>query len=503
MNDPAADAHVQAEVRRYDNELHRAGLRTVSCGETPSEWRWRGRIEAAGVKVEIEIALTERFPYGPPDILLSNRAGRPGWHQGAGGALCLWDSHTLGDLPWMDVPGLFDRVRQWIAKDSGGWSDDDPALDLEAYHAPHLVGGNPRRRVPLLVLHDWSDLGKHWFHATMPNEYGRIDLASGRRLGPQPAGPKSKGGKRVRRPRHLDCVGVDLGEIAAPHIDTAGLLEAMGTRRAAAEATLAARRPVLAVCRYSRLGAVGLIGYWITVVNDKVSCGYFEVAETSAAQRRRAGWHAPRIAERTVTVLGAGSVGSYLTDLLHRSGVVGLTVCDADRLKPGNLVRHAAPFRYVGADKTHAVHAITLDRDPGRPIETAGRMQTLGDALGILRDRDLVVDCTGDRLTWHLLLDAARIADRRFLHVAVEGHGQFGRVDVCPPFHGSDPLPASDVQHMTLTQREGGCGDPISPTPPIAAFETAAMGARIAVRMLAGEVVSAAGERRPLFSISS
>jgi hypothetical protein len=290
--------------------------------------------------------------------------------------------------------------------------------------------------------------------------------------------------------------------MTAPLVDTAGLLDAMGPRRAAAVATLVVGRPVLAVCRYTRLGGLGLIGFWISMVNDHVTCGYLEVAETSPAQRRRAGWHAATLAERTITVLGAGSIGSYLADLMHRSGVVSLTICDSDTLKPGNLVRHAAPSRYVGADKTEAVHAITSDRDPARPIETAGRIQTLGEAVALLRDRDLVIDCTGDRLTWRLLLAASRITDRRFLHVAVEGHGQFGRVDVCPPFHGANPLPADDVQPMTLTEREGGCGDPISPTPPISAFETAAMGARLAVRMLAGEDIPSAGERRQLFPIN-
>jgi hypothetical protein len=503
MSDSTVYSHVEAVVRRYDDELNRAGFRTVSCGDTPSEWRWRGGIEEAGEKVEIQIALTRRFPYGPPDVVLPDRVGRPSWHRGAGGVLCLWDSHTLGDLPWMDVPGLLERVRLWIAKEAGGWSDDDPALDLEAYHAPHLVGRHPNRRVPLLVLHDWSELGEYWFQATMPNEYGRIDVVSGRRLGPQPAArTTSKRHKRARRLRHLDCVGVDLGEMTGPLVDTASLLDAMGPRRGAAQATLLAGRPVLAVCRYTRLGAVGLIGFWSSMVNDKVLSGYFEVAETSAAQRRRAGWHAATLADRTITVLGAGSVGSYLADLLHRSGVVSLTICDTDTLKPGNLVRHVAPSRYVSADKTEAVRAITSDRDPARLIETAGRIETLGEAVALLRDRDLVIDCTGDRLTWRLLLAASRIADRRFLHVAGEGHGQFGRVDVCPPFHGADPLPADDLEPMILTEREGGCGDPISPTPPIAAFETAAMGARLAVRMLAGEDIPSAGERRQLFPIN-
>lgn len=112
-----------------------------------------------------------------------------------------------------------------------------------------------------------------------------------------------------------------------------------------------------------------------------------------------------------------------------------------------------------------------------------------------------MVDCTGDRLTWQLLLAASRLTGRRFLRVAVEGHGQYARVDVCPPFDGFDNLPSDGVRGMTLSEREGGCGDPISPTPPIAVIETAAIGARTAIRMLAGEPVPPAGERRELFPV--
>lgn len=483
MSDPAVDGYVQQEVRRYDEELNGAGFRTVGCGDTPGDWKWRGRI---GPTLEtVEITLTPRFPYGPPDVVLPERVDRPTWHRSAGGVLCLWDTHTLGDLPWMNPTNLLDRVQLWMNKDDEGWSEDDPALDLEAYHSPHLVGSSPRRRVPLLVLDDWADLGEHWFQATTPNAYGRIDVVTGPRLGPHPVARAQS--KRRPRARRLDCVGVDLGEMRTPLVDAVALLDAMGPRRAAAQAALLARRPVLAVCRYSRLGAVGLIGFWIGRNNDLISCEYFGVAETSAAQKRRSGWHAAALAERTVTVLGAGSIGSYLAEMLHRSGVVKLTVHDDDILKPGNLVRHAAPPRYVGGDKTEAVHALAVERDPARPIGAGGRVHTLGEAVAVLRDSDLVIDCSGDRLTWQLLGAASQLADRRFLHVAVEGHGQFGRVDVCPPLDAAVPLPANGVHSLTLTDREGGCGDPISPTPPIAVFETAAMGARLAVRLLTGE----------------
>jgi hypothetical protein len=47
MSDPAVHALVQEEVRRYDEELNRAGFRTVGCGDTLSEWKWCASLRAA------------------------------------------------------------------------------------------------------------------------------------------------------------------------------------------------------------------------------------------------------------------------------------------------------------------------------------------------------------------------------------------------------------------------------------------------------------------------
>jgi molybdopterin/thiamine biosynthesis adenylyltransferase len=205
------------------------------------------------------------------------------------------------------------------------------------------------------------------------------------------------------------------------------------------------------------------------------------------------------MADRTVTVIGAGSIGSYVADLLHRSGVHDLHVHDSDLLLPGNLVRHAASAAQVGAMKADAVRDTAAQRDPSWPITARPRINSLAEAVELLRDRDLVVDCTGDRRIWHLMRAAADIAGKSFVHVAVMGHGQYGRVDICPPLDGAEPLDEDPVVGVALTEWEGGCGDPVSPTPPIAVLETAAMGARFALRMLAGEQVPPAGESRALF----
>lgn len=495
------DAYTQALIRHLDEELNRAGFRTLSCGDSSSEWKWSGK---AGPQKEVaEIALTDRFPYSPPDVVLPNRHGHTSWHRDARGVLCLWDTHAQGDLPWLDVPTLLGRVKEWIENDDAGWANDAPALDLEAYHHPHRLLRGQRIEYPLLVIDDWNAVAEHWFRVKSPGEYGRMDLAGGRRLAPKiRVKSKSRKKKGHGAGNFLDGVAVDLGEMAAPLVSDADLLAALGKHRAAAAAVLGAGQPVLLVCRYTRLGAVGLIGFWLTRQGGQLIRPYFEVAERLSSQRRRAGWHAEVVKDRTVAVIGAGSVGAYVTDMLHRSGVRHLLVHDFDTLKPGNLVRHVAPSQYVGAPKAHAVKMVAADRDVAHQINVGTSVRSLGDAVNLLREHDLVVDCTGDRLTWQLLLAASGIAERRFLHVAVEGHGQYGRVDVCPPFDGAAALPADGVQLLALAEREGGCGDPVSPTPPVAAFETAAIGARLAIRILAGEPIPPAGERRELFPVN-
>lgn len=361
----------------------------------------------------------------------------------------------------------------------------------------------------MLVIDDWEDLAGHWFRARPPAATGVVRVSMSRLPAPvvrppgKGQGRKPKGTQRGRRnpERMLDGVAVDLGEMGAPLVSTDDLLDALGGQLPAVARLLENGRSVLIAARYLRSGASGLIGFWLTKSGDRFTRGCIPIAEVRRSQRRRAGWHAELIADRTVSIVGVGSIGSYVADMLHRSGVRHIRVHDWDTLQPGNLVRHSSSPAFVGSSKTDAVRDTAAERDPLWPMRSDGMVRSLSDAISLMEEQDLVIDCTGDRLTWQFFQAAAEVSQRRFLHVAVEGHGQFGRVDICPPFHAAAPLRPNSVQGIELNEREGGCGDPISPTPPTAVVETAAMGARIAVRMLANEPVPAAGECRPLFPV--
>lgn len=492
--------YVDAAIRGFDNGLNWAGFRTTSCGDAPADWEWVGKVGPD--RETVTVRLNAGFPFTAPRVALPCRAGTSDWHQTGDGVLCLWDTHAQGDLPWLDVPQLVARVEEWIRNSADGWADDAPQLDLEAYNNPRIITRKNGIVLSVLVVSAWDDIAGRWFQAALRADTGLMVVKGDARETPPaihvPSDRRAR--KRPVKPdKFVHGVAVDLGEMTQPVISTADLVAALGTGRQGVAALLQAGRPALVAARYGRANSQGLIGFWLEPQRDGVVRECLPVVEREASQHRRAGWHATALADRSVSVIGAGSIGSYVADLLHRSGVHDLQVHDWDVLLPGNLVRHAASPAHVGAMKADAVRATAAERDPTWPVATRGRVATLSEAVALLHDRDLVLDCTGDRRVWHLMRGAADIVGVPFLHVAVIGHGQYGRVDICPPLRGSEPLDEDPVRDLALTEWEGGCGDPVSPTPPAAVLETAAMGARFAIRMLAGENVPPAGESRALF----
>jgi ThiF family len=67
---------------------------------------------------------------------------------------------------------------------------------------------------------------------------------------------------------------------------------------------------------------------------------------------------------KRVTVFGLGAIGSHATLALVREGVGELTLCDPDRLTPGNVVRHALDLLSVGQLKAYALSDAVYRANP-------------------------------------------------------------------------------------------------------------------------------------------
>ena len=128
MTGPDAE-YVAAAIRAFDEGLSRAGFRNRRCGDRPADWEWSGHV--GPTPEPATVTLTDHFPFAVPRVVLTDRAGRSDWHQTSDGTLCLWDSHSQGDMPWLNGQGLVDRVGEWIANAEAGWVVDALQLDLD------------------------------------------------------------------------------------------------------------------------------------------------------------------------------------------------------------------------------------------------------------------------------------------------------------------------------------------------------------------------------------
>ena len=95
------------------------------------------------------------------------------------------------------------------------------------------------------------------------------------------------------------------------------------------------------------------------------------------------------LAEKRVGVVGLGSGGGFVALSLAMSGVGHFTLVDNDDLESGNVLRHVADLRYVGANKAAAVADLIRQRNPAARIET--RAGLIEDHWDCLDNVDIVV----------------------------------------------------------------------------------------------------------------
>src|SRR6185312_10593584 len=106
------------------------------------------------------------------------------------------------------------------------------------------------------------------------------------------------------------------------------------------------------------------------------------------------------------TIVGAGSVGSKMSEAILRSGVHRLTLVDGDVLLPGNLERHALDWRDIGFRKVHGLKRRLLGIAPGADVNAIDvnlnwqrSAKTHAWQVEAVAEGDVIVDATGDPAT--------------------------------------------------------------------------------------------------------
>lgn len=99
------------------------------------------------------------------------------------------------------------------------------------------------------------------------------------------------------------------------------------------------------------------------------------------------------ITNKKFAIIGAGSIGSIIAELLVRSGVWKILLIDGDSLSVGNLARHTLSIRNLHQNK--AVELKKRLEEINSHVQAEALTEYLSaDNLSYLNAYDVVIDCT-------------------------------------------------------------------------------------------------------------
>ncbi|MDG4720064.1 MULTISPECIES: ThiF family adenylyltransferase [Thalassospira] len=164
---------------------------------------------------------------------------------------------------------------------------------------------------------------------------------------------------------------------------------------------------------------------------------------------RRQSTEYDELRQKSVAVVGCGSVGSKVAASLARAGVCKFTLVDGDILFPGNIVRNELDQRSIGLNKPDAVKARIREINPSAEISVRrvlmGGQESSSSTEAALTDIascDLVVDATADATIFSLCAAVARAEGKPMVWGEVFSGGVGGMVSRSRPDIDPAPLAA-------------------------------------------------------------
>jgi len=463
-----------------DTDLWREKL--VALGFSDDGERLRGPVSWAAppsgtVSARVEITPGEMFPFTQPRVVILD-AGTPlevTFHINYDGSPCLWENDwAVDEAPWRDPHTLLRRIGGWLLNTASGWPGDD-ICDLERY----LDQDHDN-----LVLYDATELvpGRAVRTSAGPTSAAIVVTSEQRRVS-----DLRDLRARQRKDKRLAWVA-DIGAVERPLRSWADVAAALGARRDEVVRLIGFGVIDLLLLRYSRGRTDSVLALKVRRIPAGIQVTACESADMSAATRSlRAGPTAPKLAEVKVAVVGCGAIGSFAADLLFRAGVRQLTLCDGERLRPGNLVRHLAGAEQVGRAKALAVRncLARVDANVDGVKCHAQSLLHLDDAIALVRGHHVVLDATGNARASSLLATAIDVVGPGLCHAVVSAcaqrDGDVLRVDRLPLRGAERYLPALPLLDDAAHPREQGCGNPVSPTPPGAVIAAAELAHRVVI----------------------
>ncbi len=212
--------------------------------------------------------------------------------------------------------------------------------------------------------------------------------------------------------------------------------------------------------------------------------------------------------EKSILLVGCGSVGSIVANSLASSGVGKLALSDHDRFCLDNLYRHSLDMLWDGSLKSHAIAASLRSKYPFTVFECF-ETKLLEFSEDDLKSYDLVIVAIGNS-THEFAFNERMIGNGIETPViytwlepnGIGGHAVLAGGDYQDGCHQCNFLiPGGDGERMltpnlnflkedqSVTKHLGSCGSLFLPYSEIDSSQTANLAARLAVRFLLGKTM--------------
>ncbi|WP_311182702.1 HesA/MoeB/ThiF family protein [Hymenobacter volaticus] len=127
-----------------------------------------------------------------------------------------------------------------------------------------------------------------------------------------------------------------------------------------------------------------------------------------------------RLARAAVLIVGCGGLGCPVLQYLTAAGVGTIGLLDADTVDESNLQRQVLySTADVGQLKVKAAHAKLAALNPFVTFQPLPQRLTAANALGLLSDYDVVVDCSDNFATRYLVNDACVLLGKPLVFGAI------------------------------------------------------------------------------------
>ncbi|WP_159994018.1 ThiF family adenylyltransferase [Roseomonas sp. 18066] len=216
---------------------------------------------------------------------------------------------------------------------------------------------------------------------------------------------------------------------------------------------------------------------------------WLRTANWAPDQIRRRGAAEDRVRCARVLVLGGGSLGGALAEVLVRQGVTDLAIMDPDQLEAGNLSRHVLTLRDLGRNKALALANRLNECAPDARVEALPTSfpPVPGSAADLaFREYDVIIDCTASDTVLDAMAEADWRSEKLFVSLSMtwraEGllafsasEASFLAIDAKQRFAS---MPVPDVDTTSHHVEAIGCWSQVFPATPDDVQMWAAIGAR-------------------------